>query len=1588
MKKMYKFLFIVACYALLSTQANSQIVSGNGFLKADYIEAGIRANGAFGTTVAAPENFFYSTNTSFAGKLGFISDVGKDGWTVGSPAYIGDYFLPGTPYEGFSVRINGTNYLNSGSGGEAITGSVTGFSTTDVTQTVIWTGTIGALKIRQEFSVEKTKGFILVKVFLVNTGATSLTNVYYTREVDPDNEVTQGGQYNTNNVIEQQNPNTISTALISAQGLNFSSYLGLGSRDCRAKVAVPNGWPNANGEAIWAGTGMKLSAAGNVTGDNAMSLAFKLGNLAAGDSTALSLAYVLNAADLPEAMDRTDPLFDVKTSTYSSGSTINVCAGQQQNISIVNGDGFTWTWSPATGLSATTGRTVKATLSGPMTYVASGVNTCGTTRSITLTLNPSITTPPDNAGAITGPASIVTGFNATYTVPAITGASGYTWTLPAGATFVSGYNTNSVTVNFGPNASGGTISVKGVNGCGEGAVSSIATTKLAIAAPVSANGSPTANKKPVIKGTTEPNLTVTLYEGSTVIGTATADADGKYEITPTSSFSVGTHTLTIKVTDGTGNTSSSSPALSLQISTGPSKPAAPGLVTGTSPVNENQPALKGTAAANSMVIIYANGVAIDTTTADASGNWAATPDEALADGSYSITITATDEFDNVSPVSNALTLKVDTEVPAKPLITKPGSDPVNDNAPVIEGTAEADSKVDVFIDGVKVATVVVDGLGKWLYPISPALSDNTYKITVTTTDAAGNTSESSDETSLIIDTEIPAKPLITGPADTLLNTNQPVLSGTSEPNSAVIIYLDGVRVDSITTDADGNWNTIVPIILTDGTYEITTKAIDPAGNISDISEKQTLEIDTQIPAKPVAELTSGTSPLKENKPSFNGTAEPNSTINIYVDGVVIGTATTDASGNWTYTLPSALSDGDHIIGITATDAAGNTSVLSEELNITIDTEVPEKPSLPVLSGSSNDNSNNNMPSFSGSAEPNSTISIYVDGVVVGTATADADGKWTYTLPSSLDDGDHTISVIATDAAGNSSIAGETLTITIDTVVPPAPPQPALSGTDNDHSNNNKPTITGTAEANSTVNVYVDGVVVGTATADADGKWTYTLPTSLSDGDHTIETSVTDAAGNTSAIGRGFNVVVDTHAPAKPVAGLTSGTSPLKNNKPAFSGTAEPGSTISIYVDGAVVGTATADASGNWSYTLPAALSDGNHTITTIATDKAGNISAASDAQTVMIDTKAPEAPSSATLSGGTNGYTRTNKPSFSGTAEAGASISIYVDGAVVAAVNADASGNWSYTFPTPLAEGAHSISTVATDAAGNESPNAAAVQFTVDTQAPVPTTLPVLTPTQNERTNDNTPVLSGTAEANSIVTVYNNGTAIGTTVADANGSWSFTPSTALADGISSVTTTVTDAAGNVSTASPALTFTVDTQQPVPTITSTVSAVTGAFVVKVTFNEPIPDFATTGVSLTNGALSGFTKISDTEYSFSVMPVSEGDVSIRVNGNTIADAAGNGNSESNVLTVKTSFNAVVETVFPNPSKGEFKIRFNGIVPLQGTVMLVNVQGQTVYRANISFQGTVLNVNAPGLAQGIYVLLVNTKEYTYKTRISIIR
>ncbi|WNM20364.1 HYR domain-containing protein [Flavobacterium capsici] len=464
----FSILLLGIFYFLLNNYACAQLVSGNAFLQGNYAEVGVSPSGSFGTTVGVPNSSYHPRPGN---QLGFVSDPQKDGWNVGTPKYIGDYFIPGLPEEGWGITMNNVSYNNLQLMGDfEIPGSLSNYVSTPQKKSITWQGSINGLSITAETYLPANSLYFVTEVTIVNTTASTINNVYYMRNVDPDQEHPLTGNYSTFNSIVYQNPNTCNRALASATGLTYGSYLGLGSIDSRAKVSRGS-FSNRSAARIWNGTG--VSQSGSQSGDFAISIAFFLGNLAPNQSTTFSYAYILSTADLNEALAATNINFNINNSSYSTGASANICSGTATPISIVNPGTFTnWSWSPSTGLNTTTGTNVVSTLTTPITYTATGSGPCGSVE-LTISVNPVVSPTVGNAGPMSGPSSILLGQNnINFSISPVANATNYTWTLPPGAVVTNGANTNSITFNASNISWCGDIVVVPSNDCSTGASSS------------------------------------------------------------------------------------------------------------------------------------------------------------------------------------------------------------------------------------------------------------------------------------------------------------------------------------------------------------------------------------------------------------------------------------------------------------------------------------------------------------------------------------------------------------------------------------------------------------------------------------------------------------------------------------------------------------------------------------------------------------------------------------------------------------------------------------------------------------------------------------------------------------------------------------------------------------------------------------------------------------------------------------------------------------------------------------------------------------------------------------------------------------
>lgn len=556
-----------------------------------------------------------------------------------------------------------------------------------------------------------------------------------------------------------------------------------------------------------------------------------------------------------------------------------------------------------------------------------------------------------------------------------------------------------------------------------------------------------------------------------------------------------------------------------------------------------------------------------------------------------------------------------------------------------------------------------------------------------------------------IDDTAPAPPAITDPGNGEVRDDQPLLAlGTTEPGATVSIVEATVTIAAERSNIAGDFSIALPYPPEDGvTHTITAVATDRAGNRSLDSAAVTF-IHDSVEVVPQIVTPAQGQHLNSGSVVVSGTAKAGATVRIREGGPIIGTAPVNASGNWSLTLP--FTEATHVITAEAFDGV-NVDGPSPARTFTVDLTAPPVPT--IVSPASGAAVATRAVTVSGTAEPHSSVRIREGSLLRATAPVDGAGAWSASI--TFTDGSHTITATGEDRAGNLSAPSAPRTFTVDTTVPAAPTitQPAQGA----FLASSSVTVAGAAEANADIRVLEGTVVIGLATADNAGAWSVVI--SFGDGAHTIHAVTVDAAGNVGPSSAGRAFTVDTAAPAAPVithpdAGATVG------QQVFVAGTAEPGTTVRVLEGVTVVGTAVVDGARNWSTTIT--FAPGSHTITARALDLAGNTSIPSGARTFTVSTSPVDVvpPPAPVLIDPAAGAIVGPVPVFRGTAEIGATVTVYEGLSPVGNATANASGSWE--FAASMSGGSHTVTARATDQAGNTGPSSPARTFTVDATRP------------------------------------------------------------------------------------------------------------------------------------------------------------------------------------------------------------------------------------------------------------------------------
>lgn len=814
----------------------------------------------------------------------------------------------------------------------------------------------------------------------------------------------------------------------------------------------------------------------------------------------------------------------------------------------------------------------------------------------------------------------------------------------------------------------------------------------------------------------------------------------------------------------------------------------------------------------------------------------------------------------------------------------------NDQSLVVRGTAEANSSLSLLVDGEAIfggVIISVDGDGNWEFdPVGEGtftLDEGEHTYTATTTDAAGNESEVSADFDVTIDLTAPKAPAVdlsassdSGISDTdnITNDITPTVQGVSEANAPIEILVDGSSVGNTTADASGDWSFTITTDWGDGVYDITAKATDIAGNTSEEGSALSLTIDTTVPVNVFLPPIEGDDIINNSEKTdvvvtggTSGVADGLEVTLTFTDGVntpVEATATVMADEWATGDVDiSSLTDGDIQITAEVADLAGNEAEVALA-DLLLDTTSPEAPAVVSISddsGTASDDAltNDNTLSFTGTAEANSSVEVFIDGTGIGSANADGNGDWTFDhTDTTLADAVYNVTAKATDTAGNTSAESAVLTVTVDTTAPAAPGLDLVASTDLGISNTDNLTsgnmlsFEGTAEAGSIINIFlvIEGQPAGegaesTITGD-DGNWQISVMEELASGEYPLGAVATDAAGNTSDMSEMLNLLIDQDL-------AISSTSPADNETDVL-----PNANLTVTFDKNVV------------------KGTGNITIRQVSDDTVIETIDVTDSNVTVNGAEVTIDPVDNILPPDTEFYVAIEVGAFEN--EAGAPFAGISD-----------NSTWSFTIIAASVVSSVEVPADNTYMIGDN------LDFTVNMVLPVSisgtATIPVtigsslVTATQVGTVSNTSSILFRYTIAEDDLDT--DGISIGTAM-DLNGG-------TMQDefGVDAILTLN----GVASTAS----VLVDGVRPVPAISSdAVALVNGTFSATITYDEAIENFSVADMTVVNGTAGNLQNtVVGTTWTVDITPASDGMVDISLAAGTANDLAGNESKGSNTL-----------------------------------------------------------------------------------------
>lgn len=978
----------------------------------------------------------------------------------------------------------------------------------------------------------------------------------------------------------------------------------------------------------------------------------------------------------------------------------------------------------------------------------------------------------------------------------------------------------------------------------------------------------------------EPGATVSVtLNGQTLTGVVGGDGLWTIPVAPSviSGLANGTYPISVTVTDSAGNASkpvsstfnvdTTASAISINPVDGDNRISAADIADGLT--------ISGTSVRipeGNTITVTLNGVQY-TATVTAGGSWQLTVPNAdaaaIADGTVTLTVTGVDE--NNAVVSNELPFTLITHVLPQPVVNAPFGDGVvnaqeaaaGGNLAGNTGVVGAGQSVTITLDNGTPLTAQVDANGNWTLPLTPAqlgaLTQGPHTVTVTATDAAGNTVSSSAP--MTVDTVLPTFAINDVTADNIINSAEAAgavtISGTGDYDAqsaqTVIVLVNGQNYDAIILP-DGTWSVVLPAGalagVPDGPVAVRVTVTDAAGNSS--TQTETFTLDASPVNAPQVQIDKVAGDDFINRAEANGQSgvtisgssqnvEEGQTLTVTLNGKNY-TATVNAEGRWSVTVPPAdlaqVPDGRQAISVTVNDVAGNSTISSH--NVTFAAQPASQPTITLNTVAQDDVINAlergqplNISGSSTSLAAGTVITVLFNDKTY-TGSVNSSGNWTITVPQAdmqaleetTNGTPYPISASAVDAALNPASASSSVTVDL------SAPTLAVDVANSFLSDGNiniadaavDQTMSGTGTPGETVTLTLNGTTLS-ALVNEQGAWSMVIPAgslqALPQGTSQITFVTTDAAGNSNPQPININV--------KTVDGPTMTLDPMFGNNIVSISEAASDSTLSGSVSGLANGTQVVVTingeeyigevnEGAWSVVIPSGSLDtsGQYTVTVTGVDAFDNPATVNGNLDVVLTR--PTATVTEPLFGDDNilGQAEANAgvqlTGSTGQAGPGQSVSIILDNGQQFTGAVDNNGNWIVSL-TPaqliaITDGTHDVQISVTDRAGNTAvSDPVSVEIRTD-PLPAPQLAPLFTDGILSATEAaGTQTLSGQLNLDplrvaSVTVSINNGAPLAATI-NADGTWTLNVDSAtlqaLPDGVLPVTVTVTDTAGNQAT---------------------------------------------------------------------------------------------------------------------------------------------------------------------------------------------